>query len=531
MLDDNLPTFFLKPSSIGQKHQQNFFLSHHGSEPAPSYILQHASPSQAHKNCYAAALSDAYNPDIVFGEVLARPGWTQPTLSQEEVRRNGGVPPPPQPVLPNEFVIQLYDPDQQVRVELKEGKWGGSDSYEFSMPISTFRTPSASSLDRGQSDPASLAITPKVHFAWRKESKLGKDLTCFMTGRSTDAKEKKKSRRDPDIAIALWRSMRELTIYEPNLSRVDIEDPKGLELVLLLSAVVIKDLYFGNKDNMRETFNIANLASDRKLSGGGRKLSNPQQQQQQAYSMTGAPNPLYSHPPVPTSNEQKRTSLPRLQTTPPNTNQQRRPPPPPMMADPRAQWELDQETARLKAQSEAEARAEHRRRHEREKADEAEAKRLQRQIEDEDRQARRKQTEVDRETERLRKLYGVPPIGHLPGPPPRPHSSSGRQHSSRQQQPYMQPIPQRARVDAVQQPPRIGSNGLYVQQQPSAAASSSALVMSGGNGNASRLDVSKPIKAKKSFFGLRSVSDDTAAEGSKLRKKGSTMCRTFARAV
>ncbi|TKA43975.1 hypothetical protein B0A55_13359, partial [Friedmanniomyces simplex] len=93
MLDDNLPTFFLKASTSGAKHQQNFFLSHHGSEPAPAYVLQHADPaslSPAHKNCYAAALFDSYNPEILFGEVLARPGWTQPTLSQEEIKRNGG---------------------------------------------------------------------------------------------------------------------------------------------------------------------------------------------------------------------------------------------------------------------------------------------------------------------------------------------------------------------------------------------------------------------------------------------------------
>jgi len=517
MLDENLPAFFLKAGSNGVKHQNFLHLSHHGSEPAPAYILQHAdpaSPSPAHKNCYAAGLCDVFSPEIVYGEVLARPGWTQPTLSQEEIKRNGGVPPPPQPILPNEFVVQLYDPDQQIRVELKEGKWGGSDSYEFSMPISTFRTPSASSLDRGQSDPASLAITPKVHFAWRKESKLGKDLTCYMTGKSTDPKEKKKSRRDPDIAIALWRSMRELTIYEPNLSRVDIEDPKGLEIVLLLSAIVIKDLYFGNKDNLRETFNIAGLPSERKLSGGGRKLSNPQRA-----SIVGAPNPLHSHPPsatppgMRTPNEQKRSSLPRLQTTPPNAAPPRqRGAPPPPLADPRAQWELDAETARLKAQADAEAREEQRRRRDREKADEMEAKRLQRQMEEEDRQAQRKQAEVDRETERLRKKYGVTP---MPRPTQqRPNSSSNRQRPG----PYMQPIPQRTQVNLV--PPQMGSNGLYMQQP---AASSSALVMSGANGNPSLLNVNKPIKQKKSFFGLRSASDDAQAEGSKLRKKGSTM--------
>ncbi|KAK3094250.1 hypothetical protein LTR53_019526, partial [Teratosphaeriaceae sp. CCFEE 6253] len=71
MLDDNLPTFVLKASNNGIRHQHFFHLSHHGSEPAPTYILQHAdpaSPSAAHKNCYAAALFDSHNPEILFGE-------------------------------------------------------------------------------------------------------------------------------------------------------------------------------------------------------------------------------------------------------------------------------------------------------------------------------------------------------------------------------------------------------------------------------------------------------------------------------
>ncbi|KAK5113373.1 hypothetical protein LTR62_003473 [Meristemomyces frigidus] len=534
MLDDNLPTFFLKPSTNGEAHEQNLLLSHHGSEQAPAYTLKHADPaslSPAHKNCYAVGLFDAYNPDVCYGEVVARPGWTQPTLSQEQIRLNGGIAPPPQPITPSEFTIQLYDPDQQIRVELREGKWGASDTYEFSLPISTFRTPSASGLDRAQSDPASLAVTPKVQFAWRKESKLGKDLTCFMTGKSTDSKEKKKSKRDPDIAIALWRNLRELTLYEPNMGRVDIEDPKGLELVLLLSAVVIKDLYFGSKDSVTETFNIAGLPSERKLSGGGRKLSSPQQ----THSILGAPNLLHAHPvqsplPLPTSNDEKRTSLPRLQTTPPNTRAQRNTHPaplPPPLADPRAQWELDAETARIAAEAEAEARADQRRRREREKADEAEAKRLQRMMEEEARQARKKQTEVDRETERLRRVYGVQAIPEhaaagaqnvpgrqhfLPSPPhgldPRTHSSQGR---------------------------RLGDNGLYSRP---AASSNGDVVMSGGRGeDASLLSVTggggaggKPMKAKKSFWGLRGPGEDGSAAGlgggeggARLRKKGSAM--------
>lgn len=529
MLDENLPAFFLKPANSGAKHQRDIYSSHHGDDPTPAYALRNFDPSsqlQAHKNCYGAALFDSYIPDVVYGEVVARPGWTQPTLSAEELRRNGGVPPPPQPILPNEFMVQLYNPDQQVRIEVKEGKWGASDSYEFSMPERTFRTPSASNLDRGQDDPASLASTPKINFVWRKESKLSKDLTCYMVGKSTDAlmgkKELKKARKDPDIAIALWRSMRELTVYEPNLQRLEIEDPKGLEVVLLLGAIVIRDVYFGSKDAMRETFNISDVPGERKLSGGGRKLSNPQQ----THSIVGPPNPLGYHPPpgavAPSRNDAKRNSLPKLQTAPPQ--QPPRPvhavggaPPP---ADPRAQWQIDAETARLKAQAEAEAKEERRRRREREKADEAEAKRLQRIVEEEEKAARRKQAEIDRETERLRRQYGVQ---QLPSRPPAQANSSrpqgrppGRMHAG----PYMQPIPQRTQMNLA---PSMGSNGLYMQQP---SASSSAVMMSGANPNASSLSVAGPsggAKKKKSFFGLRSASDDAADDRKKLNKKSSSM--------
>ena len=501
MLDENLPAFFLKNSTTGIKHHREFYHSYHGSDPAPAYNLQYAdpaSPSPAHKNCYAVALFDAYNPEVLFGEVLARPGWSQPTLSQEEVRKQGGVPPPPHPSLPNDFTIQLYNPDLQVKVEVKS-KWSSSDSYEFSIPEEVFRMPSGSVLDKSQSDPASLEVTPRLNFVWRKESRMNKDLTCFMTGKSTD-KKKKSSRKDPDIAVALWRNMRELTMYEPNLSRMDMEDPKGLEVSLLLSAVVIKDLYFSSNQQWPELFNITDGAG-RKLSSGGRKLSNSNRPVS-ALPAIGAAPPA-------TPNEIKRNSLPKLQTTPPAQQAHYAASRPPPLPDARAQWELDAETARLKAQEEAEARERARQRREREKADEAERKRLQRMVEHEEKEARRKQAEIDKETDRLRRLYGVTPIPQQQQRPPQPNSSS-----------YLQPGPRTS--SRPQPPPRprpaVGSNGLYVQP----SASSSAVMMSGGNpGASSSLGVQRPTKKKSSFFGLRSVSDD--GQHRTLAKKQSTM--------
>ena len=423
--------------------------------------------------------------------------------------------------MPNEFVVQLYNPDQQIRVEVKSSLFG-SDSYEFSMPQDVFRAPSTSSLDKGQSDPASLATTPRISFVWRKESKFNKDLTCFMTGKSTDTK-KKSSRKDPDITVGLWKSKGELTIYEPNLSRVDMEDPKGLEVVMLLTAVVIKDLYLSTKDQVRELFSLSDSPA-RKLSGGGRRISNPKS----TYSIVGAPNPLASHPVnqqqlagARTPNEIKRNSLPKLQTTPPQASSASRPPP---MADPRAQWELDAETARLKAQVDAEQRQAAHQRREREKAEDAEHRRLKKMYEEEQKAERRRQAEVEKETERLRKQYGVQPI------PQRPNISAGRQQSRphNNNNNYLQPIPQGG-IPPPQpaRPSGMGSNGLYVQP----STSSSAVFMSGGNPNGSSLNVpgagfQKPAKKKSSFFGLRSLSDDggLAVENQRrLAKKGSAM--------
>ncbi|KKY14191.1 hypothetical protein UCDDS831_g08406 [Diplodia seriata] len=273
MLDENLPTFFLKPSPA-VKHDEAYYFAQHGSEPEPNYILKHPDPTlPAGKNVYAAGLFDAFHPEILYGEVYIRPEWTYPTLSAEEIRKNGGVAPPPQPVLPTEFTIQLYDPDQQVTVKQKSGSWGGTASYEFSMPQNTFRLPSSSTLDRSLNDPTADISTPKINFVWRREGKLSKDLSCFMTGKSTDPAKKKRKAREPDIAVALFRALHEVTVYESNLYRVEMEDPKGLEIVLLLAASTIKALYFSQ---INETFNVGDAAI-RRSSGGilGRKKSLP----------------------------------------------------------------------------------------------------------------------------------------------------------------------------------------------------------------------------------------------------------------
>jgi hypothetical protein len=511
MLDENLPTFFLKPSHDGLKHHESFNLTQHGSEPEPTYALHHLDPaSNSAKNIYAVALFDSHNPDILYGEVLAKPGWTQPTLSQEEIRKNGGVPPPPQPILPTEFAVQLYNPDQQVMIRQVTSKWTGSVFYEFNMPQTSFRTPSSSSLDRSLNDPAADASTPKINFVWKKESRLGKDMSCFLTGKSTDPTGKKKS-KEPDIAIALFAGMKELTIYETNLYRVDMEDYKGLEVVLLLGAAVIRDLFYTNP---KETFHLYD-SSGRKNSGPfrARKGSSPMEapritppvvtpqpppRQAPQSSKAAAVNGLYNQP---SRNEAQRHSLPPIRTA---ANSAR-------PIDPRAQWEIDAETARLKAQVEAEDRERKRQeemaRRRRLKAEEEEARKTKKLLEAEDKERRRRQAEIAKETERLRRKFGDQ-SSLLPPPPPQ------QRHSA----PLLQAPFQRPSHPAG--PARPVNNSPYLQApggRNHAAASTNTLMSNG----LPKPDQPKLRTGKKSFWGLRSLSDNQST--STLRKKQSSM--------
>ncbi|KAL8797811.1 MAG: hypothetical protein Q9195_000163 [Heterodermia aff. obscurata] len=467
MLDENLPTFYLRPSTDQVRHNASVLLSHHGSDPTPAYSIRHPDPSlPASRNRYAVALYDSYIPDVLFGEVLLIPKWTQPTPTKEELRLNNGVPPPPQPLLPTEFTIQLYNPDQQVVVRAKPGSWNTSPSWEFEMPQQSFRQPSSSSLDRTQSDPTASETTPKVVFRWKKEGKLSKDHVCSIAGKSTNLDGSKRKHREPDIIIALFKRLSEITIYEPNLYRAEMEDPKGLEVVLLLGAIVIREVFNGQ---LHEVFNISeNRVTEPIVS---------QALSPKIASVPPSPNP-YQIPQSP-SKHHTPPKFPPRQT--PSTNPGTRPPP----TDPRTQWEIDAETARLQKQISHE---EHRRR----RAEEAETRRVKKMLEAEEREAarlkaetdRRKRAEIDRETERLRREFDEEVRRAQQGgffvqaPVQRPHSaqpvmSGARPQRTSAQRPYLQPL------------------GEGVQS------------ISFGNTPATGTNQGKKVKGKKSFWGLR----------------------------
>ncbi|KAM3083669.1 hypothetical protein ACMFMG_002214 [Clarireedia jacksonii] len=372
MLDENLPTFFFKASAESPLTTP-IYLRQDGSDLQPEYSLRRPDPNlPASKNCYAVALCDSHNAEIAYGEVLVQPEWTQPTLSQAEIRAQNGIPQPPVPIVPNGFTIQLYNPDQQVVVKQVSGSWTNSNHWEFEMPQTSFRVPSASALDRSQDDPAVLDFTPKVSFKWKKDGKFSKDLSCFLVGKTVDGKKSK----EPDIPIAMLKGGRDLTVYQPNMHRVDVEDFKGLEVVLLLSAAVIKDIFFNAS---REMFNIS--SPNTTPSGRKRNNSGPVIRENRSNSS-----------PIPAPGLHARTQTNPIGPSPVN---------------PRTQWEIDAETARLKALVEAEER-------ERQRAEALEEQRIKKMLEDEEKERRRREAEVAKETERLRRQYGVVPVSSPP---------------------------------------------------------------------------------------------------------------------
>lgn len=452
MLDENLPTFYTKPSSDNPL-VSTLFLSHDGSELQPEYTLRRPDPNlPASKNCYGLALYDSYSPDVLYAEVLVEPEWTQPTLSQAEIRALNGVPPPNVPVIPNSFTVQLYNPDQQVIIKQVAGSWNTSAYWEFEMPQNSFRLPSASALDRSQDDPAASIITPKITFKWKKDGKLTKDISCYLVGKSTDGRKNK----EPDITVAMYKGSKDLTLYQPNMHRVEVEDTKGLEVVLLLSSAVIKDIYFNAN---REMFNINSLAP---TSGRARAKSNPRTSGRKSSATSPVMSGGIFFPQEPQAPSQQ------FSVAGPSSSSQ-------------AQRSIDAETARLKALVEAEEQ-------ERERAEREEETRLKKMLEDEEREQKRRDAEIARETERLRKQYGVP--GPPPPMPPRPAGFS--QHLSA---PHSVPPP-------VQRP--LSTPGLNMPQGQRPPQGSSPYLQAPGNGGASSSGFfglgGKKIAKKKSVF-------------------------------
>lgn len=471
MLDENLPTFRFKQSAENPLSSVIYF-TQHGSEPEPEYVFKRADPATnpAARNKYAVALADPHIPGVTYGEVVISPEWTQPSLSAAEIRaqqtQNGGAPLAPSPMIPDAFTIQLYNPEQTIAVKMVPGSFTKTDSWEFEMLTQSFKVPSNSQLDRqnqngspiGNGEPVA-DFRPRVMFRWKKDGRISKDMTCFNVGKSVG----KHKSKEPDITVALFKQSRDsaVTIYEPNLQRVDVEDRKGLDIVLVLGAEVIKDLYLNPRQD------LFNLSGTPPVAKKMRKNSRP----------TPPPAAPMAAPVAAMSGA--------LGATPPP---QSRPVAPPLTSTANiaasssgkpSSAEIDAETKRLQAMVQQEERERQARfrleEKERERRDKEEQKRIKKMLDAEENERRKREAEIAKETERLKKLYGVdgqdmpsttstspplPPRPQFGGPPPqnlRPQQG-GPSHPVGLPQPTFAPPPAR--------PVSVGPGPGLFQQPP-----------------------------------------------------------------
>lgn len=409
-----ITAFYLKANQQ-QKHLWTVYLCHHGNEPYPTYILRYpdpASPSSS-KNRYAVALCDPYVPDIIYGEILINPEWTQPSLSADAIRQNGGETPPPEPLLPSKFTVHLYNPDQEIVVRYKPKTWNSPAAWDFEMPQHTFRQPSTSTLDRTQLDPATADVTPKLRFGWRRDSKLSKDLVCLLFGKTamipdtSNAKSSSKNKnnngmKEPGITISIFKALREMTLYEPNLYRVEMEDFKGLEVVLFLGAVAIRDVWFGG---LKEAFRVDYAA----LQSQSTQKKKPTQKPAAAAATTAAASTpaLVTPPAAPMANNPSPTASGAINSSRP---QQKSPPGPGPTPAQRPEGRPQKKQSGV-----------------------------------DEKTRRKKEAEVEKETKRLQKIYGKEEeqarrqrrASHPPNPsqPPRP----AVQRPAQQPHPYAYP--------------------------------------------------------------------------------------------
>ncbi|CAK7264811.1 monovalent cation:H+ antiporter, CPA1 (nhx1) [Sporothrix epigloea] len=448
MLDEGLPTFIFRPIPDNPSSAVVYY-TRGGSEPAPEYVLVIADPvsKPACHGIYAAALTDPYNgSDVVYGEVVVTPEWQQPTLSAVELREHrergseaaGASPTPKTPSL---FSIQLYNPDQAVTIRHLPSSWNRTESWEFEVPIETFRMPSASRLDRQQAAAAAtaampLATAPKNVFRWKRDSRLGnKDMTCYLVGQALGAQRSK----EPDITVALFKHGRDpaVTVYEPNLQRVDVQDRKGLDLVLLLSAQGIRDLYLsprpdtfnmtgapagtGRRKNSRPVGTTMSVVGQVSHSGGGNSSSTAAAgKQHMPHAASGVPNEA-SAPPVSSTGSHGTKNKIGVASSAPSSAA------------------IDAETKRLQVMLEREEK-------ERAKRVKEEERQIKKMLEAEEKERRLREAQVAKETERLRRTYGVDgqelpsamlsptgpppslPLRPVPRPPQPPTSSYGPNH-------------------------------------------------------------------------------------------------------
>ena len=499
VLDDNLPIYRFRASSDDPLTSLLYY-THMGSEPTAEYLLRRPPPSQS-RNRYALGLFHVQYASVLYAEALVTPEWSQPTLSAAEVRANGGTPVAAAQT-PQSFSVSLYNPDSTVAVRQANSSSWSKDAWEFEVPERSFKMPSASRIDQDDLGPAVADLVPRVHFRWKRDSRMSRDMTCYMSGRTVGGQKSK----EPDITVALFKGGKTegaVAIYEPNMARVEVEDRKGLEMVLLLSAEIIRDLYLAPRPDPFNTAGAAPPASavttttttTTTTTQGGRKSSSP-----------GPQKTLQKQPTVPAAVMSGAISDAKPPAPPPSSSK----------PDTRRQADVDAEKKRLQALVEQEKE----KTRERERRDREEQERIRKMLEREEQEERaRRQREIDQETERLRREYGVqeqqqqqgrrprsPPSPNLPPRPMNGPVMSGAGFASAGGGPVQPPRPQSVgpagpmssndHVHSQSNGGRRQKFGQFLQSSPYAGPAAASVSGFFGGGNSSK-EEEKRKKAKK----------------------------------
>ncbi|PUU82477.1 hypothetical protein B9Z19DRAFT_1120634 [Tuber borchii] len=384
-LDDGLPIFHLAPQAR-EPHITTLTFTANGSLPTAAYTKTRAPDIDA---TYSTTLHDAFVPDILYATVAATPEIIQPQASSP-----GAPPPPAKVLLPKEFPLQLYNPDSTVIVTHKHSTLRGN-FWEFSLPKTSFLPPTASRLDAASAaHRIALAHLPRATFRWRKEGGvLSKSLLrCSLVSPANLGNGPKKAgANEPDIPIATFeglgdkKGMGDITIYQSNLKRVEVEDLKGLEVVLILSAMAIGDMWFCPTNLM---FNLTPTSTSSTMTAGvvasangGRRRPSSTPSIPPSITVT----PTTQHPPHATFPQNHRTSYPQHTPSP---QQNYKSPTSPTTAQRDYQARKAEEAARRAAQLRQE--------------EEATLRML---AEEELRERQRREMEVERETQRLKMVY------------------------------------------------------------------------------------------------------------------------------
>lgn len=339
---------------------------------------------------------------------------------------------------------------------------------------------------------------------------------------SGGASTKKAGANEPDIPIAMFtslgdkRGVGEITIYQSNLKRVEVEDLKGLEVVLLLSAMAIGDIWF------LPTNTIFNLNPPIRGGAGGtsrgRKNSFP-----------------LANPPLPAVT----ISVPQPQVSPqpPTTSPQhgKRP----AKASFAARFQQQEQSHQRRHSTPGEDGEYARRVREEDARRRALAEQEQQQIrrmlaEEEAREQQRRKEEVDRETERLRRLYERERQEHMA----RGARNAMPQRAVSQQRPMSQQWAPQQPARQPQQPARQPQQPARQPQQKLATPGSNGTarpLTAGGSGGTSsqgragalKAEENKKLNNRKSFLGLKFGGSSEVKEDKekrkKLLKKGSSM--------